>query len=104
MADSTVRSRLITLSFLTKVQNGQSWMDASGQVAHIIYNKPLEKASTTYKAASIRFWATHFLLHGEFPTSKQGCHAKILSVGVRLYLSALTNLLFMIVMDRVCIG
>jgi len=55
-------------------------MIASGNVAQIIYGENIEKASRTYVAGKIRYWASQHMDTGEIPSHKQGCHIKTTSV------------------------
>ena len=64
-------------SYLEQRQEGVGKIEASKNVAEIIYRK---KGATSYKARSVRFWAARFLLTGEMVTYKQGQHVKTKSV------------------------
>jgi hypothetical protein len=67
----------VTLKYLSLRQNGSNKMDASQQVANLMYDKT---SRHSYKARSIRTWGETYLETGAFIRSKQGKHPKIYSL------------------------
>ena len=76
MAWQRVQAQAV-LSYLENRKEGQGKMEASANVAKVLFSK---KGTSSYKSRTIRFWAAQFLLTGILPTYAQGQHVKTKSI------------------------